>query len=470
MWEAIAGNRRRSLLLLAAMGVLLVALGAGIGVFMDPGAGAAAGAVVGLVFFLVLSAIALLGGDDVLLLSADAREIRKEDAPRLWNVVEEMTIASGLGSPPRVFVVDREAPNAFAVGFRRGKASVAVTTGLLRRLDRDELQGVIGHEVAHIVNEDVRFMTIAAVLLGGISLLADFFFRYLWWGGGRRRAGVRLPLQAQLLIVLGAVLVAALAPLAARLLYFACSRRREFLADACSARFTRYPEGLARALEKIASSAAAEPPAVRAVAALCTVNPAAGGAGESLFSTHPPTDVRVRVLRAMGGGAGYADYEAAFRRVRGARQRLLAESLIGRAEAVPARSASTGESAAEDPVARARDVAELRGRLANLVPIACGCGLRIRIPGGFDPDRVRCPRCGTEHAVPAVDRAAAAGPSTAALQYRRRGGGWEAFRCACGAVQQLSPAFGASSLVCRSCGRRIEIVARADGRSTSARL
>lgn len=458
MWEAIAGNRRRSVLLLVAMGVLLVALGAGVGAFMDPGAGAPVGAVAGLIFFLVLSAIALLGGDDVLLLSADAKEIRKEDAPRLWNVVEEMAIASGLGSPPRVFVVDQDAPNAFAVGFRRGKASVAVTTGLLRRLDRDELQGVIGHEVAHIVNEDVRFMTIAAVLLGGISLLADFFFRYLWWGGGRRRGGVRLPAQAQLAIALGAVLVAALAPLAARLLYFACSRRREFLADACSARFTRYPEGLARALEKIASSATAGRPAVRAVAALCTVNPAAGGSGESLFSTHPPTDVRVKILRAMGGGAGYADYEAAYRRVRGARERLLGERLIGRGEAVPARTAAAVESPAEDPVARARDVADLRGRLANLVPIACGCGLRIRIPEGFDENRVRCPRCGTEHAVPAVDRADA-GSSTAPLRYRRRGSGWESFRCACGAVQQLSPAFGASSLACRSCRRRIEIVA-----------
>lgn len=459
MWEAIASNRRKSVLLLAAMSVLLVALGAGIGVFMDPGAGAPVGAVAGLIFFLVLSAIALFGGDDVLLASADAREIRKEDAPRLWNVVEEMTIASGLGSPPRVYVVDREAPNAFAVGLRRGKASVAVTTGLLRRLDRDELQGVIGHELAHIVNEDVRFMTIAAVLLGGISMLADFFFRYLWWGGGRRRGSVRLPPQAQLLIVLGAVLVAAVAPLAARLLYFACSRRREFLADACSARFTRYPEGLARALEKIAASAAVGPPAVRAVAALCTVNPEAGGGGESLFSTHPPTDVRVRILRAMGGGAGYADYEAAYRRVRGARERLLGESLIGRAQAVPARAASVGESAADDPVARARDVADLRGRLANLLPIACGCGVRIRIPEGFDRDGVRCPRCGTEHAVPAVERSTA-GPSPSPLRYRRRGSGWESFRCACGAVHQLSPAFGSSSLTCRSCRRRIEIVGR----------
>jgi len=467
LWEAIASNRRRSALLLGGLGALLVLTGAAIGLFMDPSGGAAVGALLALAFFLVLSTVAVAGGDRLLLAFSEAREIEKEDAPRLWNVVEEMAIASGLGSPPRVFVVDQEAPNAFAVGSKRSRSAIAVTTGLLKRLDRDELQGVVGHEIAHIVNEDVRFMTIAAVLLGGVSLLADFFFRYLWWGGGRRRAGLRMAPQVQAAVVLGALFLAAIAPLAARLLYFACSRRREFLADACSARFTRYPEGLARALEKIAAGAPGGAPPVRAVAALCTVNPASGGTGDSLFSTHPPTEVRIRILRAMAGGASYADYEAAYRRVKGSGERHLSRWLSARAERVPVREASGAEGPDQDPIARAEEVAALSGRLANLISIGCPCGLRIRIPREFGADRVRCPRCGRFHAIPSAEPVAAGASS---LRYARRGDGWESFRCACGAVHQLSPAFGAPFLACRSCRRRIEIVPASDGRSTSARL
>ena len=165
MWEAIAANRRRSRLLIGAMGAVLVVLGFMIGAVADPQVGGPIGAVVALLFWMLLLVIALVGGDQALLLGAQARPIKKEDAPQLWNIVEEMTIASGLGKMPKVYVIENDAPNAFAAGPRPDKAVIAVTSGLLKRLNRDELQGVVAHEIGHIKNLDVRFMTIATVML-----------------------------------------------------------------------------------------------------------------------------------------------------------------------------------------------------------------------------------------------------------------------------------------------------------------
>ena len=274
MWEAIQSNKRRSWYLIGLMGAMLVGLGFGVGYFYAPGMGGAVGAVAALILWLVLLLVAFAGGDSILLASAKAREIRKEDAPQLWNIVEEMAIASGLGRMPRIYIIDDDAPNAFAVGRNPEKAAVAVTSGLLRRLNRDELQGVIAHEIAHIQNLDVRFMTLASVMIGAIVLIADMFLRSLWYGGGRRRSSSsRGGGQAQLVILGVALLLAVLAPLAAQLLYFACSRRREYLADACGARFTRYPEGLASALEKIAAKAGQGSKVNRSLAPLYIVNP-----------------------------------------------------------------------------------------------------------------------------------------------------------------------------------------------------
>ena len=166
MWEAIQSNKRRSWVLISLMGALLVGLGFAVGYTWAPPDGGAVGAVVALVLWFILLLVAFGQGDSILLASAKAREVKKGQAPQLWNVVEEMTIASGLGTMPKVYVIDSEVPNAFAVGRKPEKAAVAVTSGLLRRLNRDELQGVIAHEISHIQNLDVRFMTLASVMVG----------------------------------------------------------------------------------------------------------------------------------------------------------------------------------------------------------------------------------------------------------------------------------------------------------------
>ena len=229
MWEAIAANKQRSALLIASLATLLALMGLAIG-FLLGGRPQSAyfGAFVGLCVWGVLLLVNAMGGESVLLASANAREVSHDDAPQLYNVVEEMRIAASLPALPRVFIIDTPVPNAFAVGLKPERACVAVTTGLLERLERDELQGVIAHELGHVANRDTLFMTLAGVTLGAIVLLADFGMRMLFWGGGRRRSSSSgKGGGAAALLMIAALVLAILAPLVARLLYFACSRQRE---------------------------------------------------------------------------------------------------------------------------------------------------------------------------------------------------------------------------------------------------
>lgn len=498
MWEAIARNRRRSWLLVGLMGVLLVALGAAVGAALvppavkyytetdhgglsiDPLTATTWGAGAALVLWLVLWAVAAGGGDRVLLSAAGARRIEKHHAPRLWNVVEEMTIASGLGQMPRVYVLDDDEPNAFAVGYRPGRAAVAVTSGLLRRLDRDELQGVVAHEIGHIRNLDVKFMTMAGVMVGAIVLISDVFLRSVFYGGGhRRRSSSRGGGVAALILLAVAILLAILAPLCAQLLFFACSRRREYLADAMSARYTRYPEGLASALEQIGRrtykrrKSPKTRKANRVLAPMYIVNPLESAGVADLVATHPPIEKRVAILRRMGNRAGFADYEAAFRRVVGEKSHCIGSRTLADDTSVPVRKPSVDPAKArEEAVARAREVGDLLAGLGGYLFVACPCGLRLKVPPDFKHPQVRCPRCGRTHDVPTAaivtttvgealrqtgqPRRKAAPPPPA--RYRRKGTGWESFKCTCGHTIQISPAFKAPVLHCGKCRRKYEIV------------
>jgi heat shock protein HtpX len=511
MWEAIAANRRRSRLLIGLLGAVLVLLGAVIGLavavplnrpatlgrwlgtqqqFVPParlqryesdpaddlpasGArplldeiiaaqnGAYWGMGIALLIWLVLWVTAVAGGDSILLGAAKAVEVPREAAPQLWNVVEEMTIASGLKQMPKIYVIDDSSLNAFAVGNRPERAAVAVTAGLLKRLSRDELQGVIGHELGHIHNLDIRFMTLASVMVGAIVLLSDLFLRSVFYSGaGRRSSSRRGGGQAQIIMLVVAILVAVSAPLAAQLLYFACSRRREYLADASAARFTRYPEGLAAALERIATQAAPQAGASKVVAPLYIVNPLQEGALFTLFSTHPPTKERVRILRGMAG-AGFGAYEAAFRQVRGAAQSCIGAKTLQDSTGIDLRAASPEVQPPEDPIARARGVGELLEHVLPFVVIPCPCGVRMKVPPQFRKPAVKCPRCGREHEVPGVSApGAGAGPQAGAprrVSYQRRGTDWESFRCTCGHPVQISPKFSAPQVACPKCGQGIDV-------------
>ncbi len=306
MWEAISANQRRSALLITSLAALLALMGMAIGFLMGGKPQTAYfGAFIGLCVWGVLLLVNLMGGESVLLSSANAREVAHDEAPQLYNVVEEIRIAASLPAMPRVFIIDTPVPNAFAVGLNPERACVAVTAGLLERLSRDELQGVIAHELGHISNRDTLFMTLAGVTLGAIVLLADAGMRMMFWGdGGRRRSSSGKSGGGAALLMIAALVLAILAPLVARLLYFACSREREFLADASSAQYTRYPAGLANALRKIALQQDPKKiPVNRVVAPMYAINPLAAAGSFSVFGTHPPTEERIRRLLEMQGAA-----------------------------------------------------------------------------------------------------------------------------------------------------------------------
>ncbi|MFH0913759.1 MAG: M48 family metallopeptidase [Chloroflexota bacterium] len=402
MWEQIRANQVRSAVLVVAMGALLLLLGYFLGLYFFDSA--TAGIVLALIVWAVMNLVAYFQGDSILQALSGARKISPADHPRLYNVVEEMKIASGLEKMPEVYIIDDPALNAFATGRDPSHASVAVTSGLLAKLNRDELQGVIAHELAHIKNRDVLLMSLLAVLLGSIVILAWYASRFAFFAGGTgrsRRSGGSGGGGAQLIILAVALVLMILAPIVAQLIYFAVSRRREYLADASSALYTRYPEGLASALEKLATSDTRVATANKATAPMYTADPfqKRGLSASGLTSTHPPIAERVRILRSMGG-ASPADYERAYKQVKGGG--VIPATALAGAGTVALRSASAETEPVERPEAkleRARETSNAVWRMGNYQTIECPCGTRLRLPPNFPGSQVRCPHCGRTHPV-----------------------------------------------------------------------
>lgn len=300
-YEAAAKNLRRSRFLFLILFLLFFALGSAIG---NAYGNAGYGVALALILYAILAATAWFSGSSIVLSIHGAREADPAEHRRLLNVVDEMRIASGLPMP-RVYLMESGGMNAFAAGRRPREAAVAVTTGLLDGLNREELQGVIAHEMAHIKSRDTLYYICAAVLVGSIALLADMFLRGTFFGG-RRRAGGGSGRGSAAFVLLG-LLFALLAPLAAKILQMSISRQREYHADAEAAGFTRNPLGLASALEKIALVGSGIPGRNRGTQHLFIVNPVRRftEASTALFSTHPPTALRIQRLRAMAGKGGF---------------------------------------------------------------------------------------------------------------------------------------------------------------------
>ena len=291
--SAQGANKRKTYFLLAAMAVLtwlvayaaLTYFGAGTTSFVVPLA-------VGISLVGVWGSY--YGSDKLVLTMTGARVIQREDNPALFNLIEEVVVASGLPMP-KVAIVEDSAPNAFATGRNPEHALIAFTTRILEVMDRDELQGVIAHEMSHVANRDTLVSAVAATTAGAIAILSDFLTRMMWFGGGRdRREGGGNPL---LLIVSLAIMI--MAPIAAMLLRSAISRRRESLADATAVSFTRNPAGLRRALETLAADSTVVRQKSNAVAHIWIESPLDSKAVSKMFATHPPIEERIETLRAM---------------------------------------------------------------------------------------------------------------------------------------------------------------------------
>lgn len=249
------------------------------------------------------AAVGYYASDKIVLGISKARPVAKEEFPHLYHAVEGLAIAAGLPAP-KCYVIDDTAPNAFAAGRKPETAVICVTTGLLQKLDRVELEGVVAHEMSHIKNYDVRLQTLVVVMAGVVALLSDWMLRSFMWGGGRRRGRNRGGSGgAEGVLILIGLALAVLSPFIATIIQLAVSRKREFLADASAALLTRYPAGLASALRKISADAEPLEAANKATAHLYIVNPLknlkGGGGMNKLFSTHPPIEERIAALEKM---------------------------------------------------------------------------------------------------------------------------------------------------------------------------
>jgi len=302
MYDLIAKNKRNSIILIFLMMILAITVGGFIGqaAFESP----EGGLVIAGIFAIVMTLISWFSGRSIILTVSGAKRIQKPDAPQLYNIVEELTIASGLPMP-EIYIINDTVPNAFATGRDPQHAAVAVTSGLLEKLNRDEIQGVVAHELSHVKNYDIRFAMLMAVLVGVIALMCDYFRRWVFWGGlgrgGRRSRGRGGGGSGQAIFFLIAILLSIIAPLFALIIQLAMSRQREYLADASAAEMTRYPEGLASALEKISKEEEVLEAANRATQHLYIVNPINPFEQRSstLFSTHPAIEDRIARLRSI---------------------------------------------------------------------------------------------------------------------------------------------------------------------------
>jgi len=497
MWELIAANKRKSLLLFTGMATVLVLLGYTIGETVMGDGGGTIGIIVATAIWVIMSAASVFGGPELVLRMSRAKEVTPDVHPRLFNVVEEMKIAGQLPAMPKIYIIDEKAPNAFATGLRPEDSSIAVTAGLLTRLNRDELQGVIAHETSHIMNRDVQFLTLASIMLGSIVLVSEVFLRGMWMSGGSSRryrsskksggGGGGGPL------LVAALVLAILGPLFARILYFSISRRREYLADACAARLTRYPEGLASALEKISQTALPLESANKVNAPMFIVAPLQEGktaAASGWGATHPPIEQRITILRAMSEGAGYLSYQHAYAKVLGKPAMIMPRSAIQKDERVAVRDAHPDVVREEGAKQKTRDVMDLMRAVNGFAFLLCACGLKIKVPPDYADPVINCPRCGRENQIPRAQvsefaevaaavgaivgtAGAAAGTKgqvpfakpvegvageAAPLEYSRRTRGeWESFSCTCGHLLQLSPIFSASQMKCPNCGKITQI-------------
>lgn len=382
---------------MALMAATLLLLGYVIGIAAAGQQAGYIGLMIAAAIWFILAMVSFSSGDQILLSASKAVPVTHNDHPQLFNVVEEMKIAAGLPAMPKIYIIPDPAPNAFATGRSPQSASVAVTAGLLGRLNRDELQGVIAHEISHILHRDILYVTLAGIMLGSIVLLSQVFLRGMFYTSGSRRrysSGGKGSGGGVAIMLIIAIIAAILAPVMAQLLYFALSRKREYLADAGAARLTRYPEGLASALEKIAGDVSPQLTTVNKVTApMYIVNPFKKTDSmklADLTSTHPPISERIKILRSMGG-ASFKDYSDTYCRITH-RKTIVPPTALTK-EDIALRQAAAEAKDKQRREIQMRQVGDIMRKVNQFIFLTCLCGLKLKIPPDYKSQNVKCPRC-----------------------------------------------------------------------------
>ncbi|MCK4917503.1 MAG: M48 family metallopeptidase [Candidatus Omnitrophica bacterium] len=476
MWELIQENKKKSWLIFIYMGICLLLIGYLIGYVWFSSQGAVYGIFLAICLWIILSLISYASGDSILLFSSHAKSVSHNIHPQLFNVVEEIKIAANLPVMPKIYIIDTPATNAFATGKTIENSSIAITAGLLSQLNRDELQGVIAHEMSHIINRDVMYMTFAGVMLGSITLLSQIFLRGMWYSGSSRRYRSRSSSSgggnAQIIAMIIALIFAILAPILARLFYFSLSRKREYLADACAVRLTRYPLGLASALKKISNSKIPLESANKITAPMYIDNPFKKEKMKvsSLFSTHPPIEERIQILGSLMQGVNYTEYQKAFSKIKG-QSSLIPSSGLSDSKNISIKQTSATKNPSQTIKKNVRDTGDLIRALNNFIFLTCVCGLKLKIPPNFKKQSTSCPRCSRNIPVPLADvkiAAAALGAKGKSLKknvsqqikqvYLRKNKNWETFNCnSCHSLVQLSPLLTEATIPCPNCHQKINI-------------
>ena len=484
MWELIKSNQRKSVILLMGLALCLVLLGYFIGAAFFPPDGGVFGVFAAFSIWLVMSLVSFLSADTIFLRISQAKEVTYDVHPQLFNIVEEMKIAANLPNIPKIYIIHSDTPNAFATGLNPEKSSIAVTSGLLAKLSRDELQGVVAHEMSHILNRDVRFVTLAGVLLGSITIISEVFLRGLFYSSSSsRRYSSRDSSggggQLQLVMMVIAILVAILAPICAQIFYFSISRKREYLADASAVRLTRYPEGLASALARISAWPYALKTANKISAPMYIVNPfhQQKKISSNLFDTHPPVKERISVLRNMAGGANYSNYLDSYQKVRGVKEALIPRSGLQDTASIPIREASVDLSNGIEKSTQEifREGGDVFRAASGFMFTSCVCGLKMKFPPNFKKPHINCPRCQGNIDVPVEDMAIMGAvaetlkvsqkaqevskqkQSQEKQTFVKKAPGWASMRCRCGHLMQVSPAFIGTKMLCPKCNDTIQV-------------
>ncbi|MBP5202120.1 M48 family metallopeptidase [bacterium] len=464
MWELIRINKRKSLFVLILMFILLVSLSGAIGAGFyaaDWVTGMLWGAFIGVILWAIQAAVAYFAGDDIVLHFNMAVVVTPESYPQLYNIVEEMKIAAGLAVMPEIYIVQSSGLNAFATGIRPEKTAICVTSGLVENLTRDELQGVIAHEMSHILNRDVLFMTFAGVMLGTITMLSNVMLRgTVLANSNNRRSRKKGGFSGGHPIVILIILIFAIvAPILARIFYFTISKKREYLADASAARLTRYPIGLASALQKIAKHSSVDFVS-KITAPMFIVNPQFSGADEdSLFSasTHPPIYKRIEILTQLqhGGKVSLENYQRIYEK------ELETSGLFSKTSLESDKSEAVRTESTEKITESRKDVADVILANTGFKILTCECGLKIKLPPSDLRMKVVCPRCRKELSVSgeSAPKAGNDGNDGNELVFTRKNkNSWESFPCQCGKFTfQLSPLFRGTYAVCKRCGTKIKI-------------